>query len=65
MFDLVLVTFHFLYFHASHLKSVLPPLLKNTVDLQCIPTIVFTMFANILKFVEEIQQCTVIEDTGS
>lgn len=52
-------------FYASLLKNVLLPLLKYTVDLQCIPTILFVMFANILKFVEESQQCTVMADMGS
>lgn len=64
MLDLVLVTFHTFCISMPLLKNVLL-LLKHTVDLQCIPIFLFATFVNVLKFVEETKQCTVMEDMGS
>lgn len=65
MFDLALLTSHTFCTFMPLLKNVLLPVLKYTVDLQCISTILFTMFASILISVKKAQQCTVMEDTGS
>lgn len=65
MFDLALVTSHTFCTFMPLLKNVLLPVLKYTVDLQCISTILFAIFASTLKSMKEAQQCTVMEDMGS